>query len=105
MKNVYLFYCDEYYYFEPNSQERILLKEKDYEKEKKEEGDNSVYIIIFSILGVLIIAFIALVILHKFGKINLMICCNNKDIDYKEMKDELMKINIYIDLFYLILVL
>ena len=85
------FYCDENYYFEPNSQKCILLKEKDHEKENKEEDNNSAYIIIFSILGVLIIIIIALVILHKSGKINLMNCCNKKEIDYKEMKDELVK--------------
>ena len=85
------FYCDEHYYFEPNSQKCILLKEKDNEKENKEEDNNSVYIIIFSILGVLIIIVIVLFILHKSGKINLMICCNKKEIDYKEMKDELVK--------------
>ena len=80
------FYCDENYYFEPNRKKCILLKEKD--KENKDKNNISKYIIIFSILGILIIA---LVILHKSGKINLMFFSKKKDINYKEMKDELMR--------------
>ena len=80
------FYCDENYYFEPNRKKCILLKEKD--KENKDKNNISKYIIIFSILGILIIA---LVILHKSGKINLMFYSKKIDINYKEMKDELIR--------------
>ena len=83
------FYCDENYYFEPNSQKCILLKENERNDGK---NNNLIYIIVFSIVGGLILIFIVLIILHKCGKINLLICCKKKEeIDPSKIKEELVK--------------